>query len=122
VILIGPSNPWLSIAPILAVPGMRDLLVAQTVPRVAVTPIIAGTAVKGPAAKIMSELGYEVSASSVAAYYNEVLTGFVYDKRDAVFNSHGLQSVAFDTMMKTDVDKAALAERILVWLENKETV
>ena len=122
VILIGPSNPWLSIAPILSVPGMRDLLIAQTVPRVAVTPIIAGTAVKGPAAKIMAELDYEVSASSVAAYYNEVLTGFVYDERDTVFNSHGLESVAFDTMMKTDADKAALAERVLVWIKNKETV
>ena len=77
---------------------------------------------KGPAAKLMSELGYEVSASSVAAYYNEVLTGFVYDKRDDVFNSHGLESVAFDTMMTSDADKAALAERILIWIENREVV
>ncbi|MBZ0286373.1 MAG: 2-phospho-L-lactate transferase, partial [Anaerolineae bacterium] len=62
VILIGPSNPWLSIDPILAVPGMRALITARPIPRVAVSPIVGGRALKGPADKLMAELGYEPSA------------------------------------------------------------
>lgn len=117
VILFGPSNPWLSIAPILAVPGMREAIIARDVPRVAVTPIIEGKAVKGPAAKMMGELGYEVSASAVARYYGDVINGFVYDVRDADFETHGLNTASFDTMMTTDADKARLVRDILLWLE-----
>jgi LPPG:FO 2-phospho-L-lactate transferase len=116
IILFGPSNPWLSIAPILAVPEMRDTIKGCAVPRVAVTPIIEGKAVKGPAAKLMSELGYEVSASTVAAYYNDILTGFVYDERDKDFESHGLNNISFNTMMVTDEDKARLAREMLDWI------
>ncbi|MEO0596260.1 MAG: 2-phospho-L-lactate transferase CofD family protein, partial [Chloroflexota bacterium] len=76
-VLIGPSNPLLSIAPILAVPGMREALMARDIPRVAVTPIVEGDALKGPAAKLMRELGYEVSPQAVADFYGEVITGFV---------------------------------------------
>lgn len=121
IILFGPSNPWLSIAPILAVPGMRDMIKERAVPRVAVTPIIEGKAVKGPAAKLMSELGYEVSASAVAAYYGDILTGFVYDKRDKDFESYGLNNISFNTMMVTDEDKARLARDVLRWIEEGVT-
>lgn len=113
IILFGPSNPWLSIAPILNVPGMRDLLVQRPVPRVAVTPIVQGNALKGPAAKLMAELGYSVSAEVVAMYYGDAINGFVYDERDTSMQRQGLQAVAFDTIMKTDEDKANLARRIL---------
>ena len=117
IIVFGPSNPWLSIAPILAVPEMRSQILAQAVPRVAVTPIIEGKAVKGPAAKLMGELGYEVSASAVAAYYGDILTGFVYDERDKDFESYGLNNIPFNTMMITDEDKARLARDILLWIQ-----
>lgn len=89
VILFGPSNPWLSIAPILAVPGLRDLLASSAAPRVAVTPIVDGGAIKGPAAKLMQELGYEVTAQAVAEYYKDVITGFIYDMRDSFTNLMG---------------------------------
>ncbi|MDQ7025676.1 MAG: 2-phospho-L-lactate transferase [Anaerolineae bacterium] len=122
IILFAPSNPWLSIAPILSVPGMRDAIIARDVPRVAVTPIIQGKAVKGPAAKLMGELGYDVSPSSVAAYYEDVLTGFVYDIRDENVETYDLKTISFDTMMLTDEDKARLAREILIWLNEREFV
>jgi LPPG:FO 2-phospho-L-lactate transferase len=117
IILFGPSNPWLSIAPILAIPEMHATIKVRAVPRVAVTPIIECQAVKGPAAKLMSELGYEVSASTVAAYYGDILTGFVYDERDKDFESHGLNNISLNTMMIANEDKVRLAREILHWIE-----
>jgi LPPG:FO 2-phospho-L-lactate transferase len=117
VILFGPSNPWLSIAPILAVPGMRDRLIARDVPRVALSPIVGGEAIKGPAAKMMAEMGYTVNAAAVAAYYAGVINGFVYDERDAgSLNISGLRATTFDTIMKTDEDRVVLARRMLDWI------
>jgi LPPG:FO 2-phospho-L-lactate transferase len=118
VILFGPSNPWLSIAPILAVPGMRERLIARDVPRVALSPIVAGQAIKGPAAKLMAELGYLVTAAGIAQYYEGVITGFVYDERDADLTVDGLNATIFDTIMRTDADRAALARKILEWISN----
>lgn len=118
VILVGPSNPWLSIAPIVAVPGLADLLRGRDVPRVAVTPIIQGAAVKGPAAKLMAELGYTPSAEAVADYYGTLLNGFVYDSRDSELRIRGLRTTMMDTMMVTDADRAQLARRILDWVES----
>jgi LPPG:FO 2-phospho-L-lactate transferase len=69
----------------------------------------------------MSELGYEVSASAVAAYYGDILTGFVYDERDKDFESHGLNNISLNTMMITDEDKSRLAREILHWIETGET-
>lgn len=120
VILFGPSNPWLSIAPILSVPEMRETLLNQNVPRIAVTPIVEGKAIKGPAAKLMAELGYEVSAQTVAEYYGDVITGFVYDERDSDFQPYDFNATSFDTIMKTDEDKARLAQQILGWLTQVE--
>jgi LPPG:FO 2-phospho-L-lactate transferase len=118
VILVGPSNPWLSIAPIVAVPGMAYLLRGRDVPRVAVTPIIQGAAVKGPAAKLMAELGYTPSAEAVADYYGSLLNGFVYDSRDSELRIRGLRTTMMDTLMVTDADRAQLARRILDWVES----
>jgi LPPG:FO 2-phospho-L-lactate transferase len=115
VILFGPSNPWLSIMPILAVPGVPALLQARDVPRVAVTPIIQGAAVKGPASKLMAELGYEQSATSVVDYYASNVNGFVYDNRDAGLSFTGVRSIALDTLMHTPADRARLAGEILDW-------
>ena len=116
-ILIAPSNPWLSVAPILAVPGLRALLEAKDRPRVAITPIVGGRALKGPAAKLMAELGYAVTPESVAAYYGSVINGFVVDTRDPQLELPGLHVLRTDTIMHTDGDRARLAADILSWLE-----
>jgi LPPG:FO 2-phospho-L-lactate transferase len=116
-ILIGPSNPWLSIDPILSVPGMRSLILSREVPRVAVSPIVRGEAIKGPAAKLMAEWNYEPSAQTVADYYNGIINGFVYDERDTGLNLNLKRIVTFDTIMVNDEDRAVLARRILEWIE-----
>jgi LPPG:FO 2-phospho-L-lactate transferase len=116
VILIGPSNPWLSIAPILAVPGIKAAITSRAVPRVAVTPIIEGTAVKGPAAKLMLELGYEVSAAAVAEYYADVINGFVFDERDQDLRVESMRAVALNTLMQSDADRVSLAHALLKWI------
>ncbi|MEQ8674978.1 MAG: 2-phospho-L-lactate transferase [Aggregatilineales bacterium] len=121
-IIIGPSNPWLSVDPILNIPEMRDLIVARDVPRIAVTPIIAGDAVKGPAAKLMREWGYPVSAERVAQHYGDVINGFIHDVADADFDTAKLtdsvvHSVAMDTMMTTYEKREQLARQILKWTE-----
>ncbi len=116
-ILIGPSNPWLSIMPILSVPGLREALLARAVPRVAITPIIQGKSVKGPASKLMTELGYEVSATTVVRFYGEILNGFVYDERDAALGISGLRTILLDTLMHDDNDRAVFARKVLDWIE-----
>ena len=82
-ILFCPSNPIVSIGPILAVPGIRDALLAARAPVVAISPIIGGAPVKGPADRLLRGLGHEVSARGVAALYGELLDGYVLDTRDA---------------------------------------
>jgi LPPG:FO 2-phospho-L-lactate transferase len=119
-IIIGPSNPWLSINPILSVPGMRERIVERSVPRVAVTPIVQGDAIKGPAAKLMREMGIKTTPSSIIETYGDLLTGFVYDERDQIDFSSGLDLRAFDTIMKTDDDKIRLAQQVLDWLDEMD--
>ena len=82
-IIICPSNPFISIDPILAVPGMREALGASDAPVVAVSPIIGGKAIKGPTAKMMAELGMPTTSSAVAVHYGGLLDGFVLDEADA---------------------------------------
>lgn len=81
-ILVAPSNPWLSVDPILAVPGMRDALAAAPSPVVAVSPLIAGQAVKGPTAKLMAELGLPLTHASIAAHYAGLIDGLLIDSGD----------------------------------------
>ncbi len=83
VIVFCPSNPIVSIGPILEVPGIRDALLAARAPVVAISPIIGGVPVKGPADRLLRGLGHEVSARGVAALYGELLDGYVLDTRDA---------------------------------------
>lgn len=82
-IIVCPSNPWLSVAPILAVRALREFLEASQVPVVAVSPIVAGAALKGPAGKIMQELGLPVSAVGVIQHYGDLVDGWVVDVSDA---------------------------------------
>ncbi len=116
IVLIAPSNPWLSIAPILSIPGMRDLLSQLMAPVVAVTPIIAGDAVKGPTAKIMRELGLDVCARTVARFYQGIISGFVDDIRNEPADFADLRSVQLNTLMNDQADKVALARATLDWI------
>ena len=121
-ILIAPSNPWLSIAPLLALPGVRDALLSRPVPRIAITPIISGKAVKGPLAKIMQELNFEVSARAVAEYYGEIINGFVYDERDMSAPPPRISHLMLDTLMTSDQHRARLARQTLDWIASPESV
>jgi LPPG:FO 2-phospho-L-lactate transferase len=120
VLIIGPSNPWLSINPILSVPGMRDLIAGRVIPRVAVSPIVRGEAIKGPAAKLMRELGYEVSAEAVARFYNGLINSFVYDLSDDELTLPVIHLLRCETVMKSDHDKVFLARSMLGWIEGLE--
>lgn len=116
-IVICPSNPVLSVEPILSVPGMRDLLAAVVVPRVAISPIIGGKAVRGPAATLLRDLGHEASALGVARHYRGLLDGFVLDRQDAALQAQvrelGQRPMIANTVMTTERDKITLAERVL---------
>jgi LPPG:FO 2-phospho-L-lactate transferase len=118
-IVLCPSNPWLSIDPILAVPGIRARLADKLV--VAVTPIVGGQALKGPAAKLMRELGIEPTAVAVAEHYRDFLTGFVLDQVDADLEPQvaalGVRTLVTDTVMRTPDDRARLAGEVLAFYE-----
>lgn len=122
-VLICPSNPWLSIAPILALRGVRDRLRKRSVPIVALSPIIGGKAVKGPAAKIMGELGVPVSSAGVAAFYGDFLDGLVLHDRDRAEMPAivGPRLLATDTLMKTGDDRVRLAAETVNWLRREWT-
>jgi LPPG:FO 2-phospho-L-lactate transferase len=113
-VVICPSNPFVSVEPILAVPGIRAALRDSKAPIVAVTPIIGGKAIKGPAAKMMAELGLDVSGAAVARRYADLIDGFVIDEADPLPQS--LQGVAFfraATLMNTVDDRLRLARAAL---------
>jgi LPPG:FO 2-phospho-L-lactate transferase len=115
-IIICPSNPWLSVDPILAVPGIREALKAACGPIVAVSPIIAGKAVKGPAAKIMAELGLAADSRSIARYYAGLIDGVVIDNRDEPLAAEiDLPVKVTNTLMQTLDDKVALARACLAF-------
>lgn len=114
-VVICPSNPWVSVAPILALPGLRDALNAK--PVLAVSPIVGGEALKGPAAKMFRELGVPPSALAVAQHYGNLLRGFVFDGVDAeqtdAIGRLGIMPLAADTVMKDRADRMRLANEIL---------
>ena len=116
-ILVCPSNPFVSIDPILAVPGLEALLRGRGVPIVAVSPIIGGAAVKGPAAKMMQELGLEVSALAVAEHYRGFIDALLIDQADAALapriESLGMAAPVAPTLMRTRADRRDLAARCL---------
>jgi LPPG:FO 2-phospho-L-lactate transferase len=114
-IVLCPSNPYVSIAPILAVPGLKQRLKQRGVPIVAVSPIIGGAAVKGPAAKMMRELGIEPSAVAVAEHYRGFIDGFLLDEADAALLPRlaPLAARAVPSLMKTTTDRRRLAEAVV---------
>ncbi|PWH14206.1 MAG: 2-phospho-L-lactate transferase [Ardenticatenia bacterium] len=118
VILFGPSNPFVSLDPILAMPAMRRILSAVRAPRIAISPIVAGQALKGPAAKMMRELNLEVSPVTVAAHYRDLLTGFVLDHQDAdcaitISTQMSIRLLVTDIVMHDETDRVRLARETL---------
>jgi LPPG:FO 2-phospho-L-lactate transferase len=120
-IIICPSNPYLSIDPILALHGVHDVLLNATAPIIAVTPIVAGQALKGPAAKLMKELGIEPSAVAVARHYAEFINGFVLDERDAglrpQIEAMGMGVLVTDTIMNNADDRTRLACEVFTFAD-----
>jgi LPPG:FO 2-phospho-L-lactate transferase len=113
-IVICPSNPVLSIDPILSLPGVRALLERRSVPLVAVSPFIGGKAVKGPAAKIMGELGMAATAERIIRHYGGLLDGLVIDRSDADSAIDGDPAIlATDSLMRDDEDQARLAREVI---------
>jgi LPPG:FO 2-phospho-L-lactate transferase len=116
-IVICPSNPFVSIGPLLAIRGVREALRASPAPVIAVSPIVGGQAIKGPSAKMMTELGLEVTAASVAEHYGDILDGFVLDNVDAGIRASvenpRLAVTVTNTVMITLEDRVALARHIV---------
>lgn len=111
-IILCPSNPWVSIDPILNIPGVWDAMAGRAV--VAVSPIVGGQALKGPAAKMYTELGTEPSAFAVAKHYRGLLTGFVLDTIDAgLVSLLDMPALVTDTIMKNRGDRLRLAQEVL---------
>jgi LPPG:FO 2-phospho-L-lactate transferase len=117
-IVICPSNPFISVEPILALPGVREALRACTAPVVAVAPIIGGEAVKGPTAKMMRELGLKVSAETVAERYGDLLDGYIVDHRDAALVAKlAVPTIAANVVMVSLADREQLAKMTLAFAD-----
>ena len=116
-----PSNPYLSIGPILALPEVRQKIRTFSGKRICVSPIVGGDAVKGPAGKIMAELGKEVSCVEIAREYRDICDVLVMDSRDKALASQveemGVTPLVTSTIMETEEDKIALAREILTLVE-----
>jgi LPPG:FO 2-phospho-L-lactate transferase len=122
-IIIPPSNPIVSIGTILAVPGIRQALMAKRGRVVAVSPIVQGETLKGPADKLMVALGYEASALGVARYYGKLLDGFVLDTLDQALQEPvcrmGIEARTTNTIMSGPAERRALAEAVVQMLSTR---
>lgn len=123
-IVICPSNPLISIGPILAVPGMREALQKRRKDVVAVCPIVGGKSLKGPSDKMLAQLGFDVSACGVARMYQDFCATFVIDPVDSAYSSSieslGMEVVIHQTVMRTLEDKERLARSILQRAANRK--
>ena len=120
-VIFCPSNPYLSIDPILAINELHDYLVNTSVPIVVVSPIVGGKALKGPTAKIMRELDISSSSTTVAEHYAEFLDGLVIDNLDSAesqpIQNMGISVLVCNTVMKTLQDRVQLAELTIKFLD-----
>jgi LPPG:FO 2-phospho-L-lactate transferase len=118
-ILICPSNPYLSVDPILSIPGVREAIRKAAAPRIAVSPIVGGQAIKGPAAKLMTELGVTPGVTAVAAHYAGLIDGLVLDVVDAAeagaVERLGISAHIAQSVMRGDEDRIALAREALAF-------
>jgi len=112
-IVIGPSNPVISIGPILAVPGMTEAIAASTAPVVAVSPFVAGQVVKGPTERFMQALGRPSTAAGVASLYTGLLDGMIVDEDDPDPPSDEVPALATKTLMEGAAGRARLARIVL---------
>jgi LPPG:FO 2-phospho-L-lactate transferase len=116
-VVIAPSNPIVSVEPILATPGVREALEATAAPIVAISPIVGGRALKGPAAKMLATLGHEVSALGVARIYAGLIDGFVIDEADRdlvpAIDALGMRTLVTATVMGGLADRHRLARECL---------
>ena len=123
-VIICPSNPFVSVAPITGMPAMARFLEARRVPVIAVSPIVGGVALKGPAAKMMGELGIEPTAAGIAAHYGDMLDGLVIDTADAALagaiEARGPRVLVTGTVMRSRDDKTRLAEAVVAFAETLE--
>jgi LPPG:FO 2-phospho-L-lactate transferase len=119
-IIVGPSNPFVSIAPILAVPSLRENIHAASAIKIAVTPIVGGEALKGPAAKMFREMNLQPSALAVAQHYRGVVERFVLDRVDEghapAIKDLGMRVWVTDTVMRNELDRERLAQEIVDWV------
>jgi LPPG:FO 2-phospho-L-lactate transferase len=117
VVVIAPSNPIVSIAPVLAVSGLRDAVVARRSHTVAVSPIVGGAALKGPADRLMRELGHESSVVGVAGLYADIASVLVVDDADAALSgaveAEGMECLVVPTIMSSPAAASALARATL---------
>ena len=122
-LVLCPSNPYLSVGPILAIPGVREGLQSFAGLRVAVSPIVGGSALRGPAAKMMGELGNDTSCVAVARQYRGITDAFLIDRQDSALapdiEAMGIDAVPAKIIMETEDDKVALAEHIMDMAANK---
>ena len=120
-VIVCPSNPYLSIDPILAVPPLRAALTNLRIPVVAVSPIVAGAAIKGPTAKMMRELDIPNTAVEIARYYRSWIDGFILDEADRALQDEvqalGLATVVTQTVMVSLADRVALAREALQFID-----
>lgn len=118
-IIICPSNPFVSVEPVLRVPGVELAMRASEAPLIAVSPIVGGVALKGPAAKMMKELGMPETALAVAEYYRDRIDAFVIDDRDEQYTEAiealGMKVLVTDTVMNSLDDRIRLAREILAF-------
>ena len=119
-VIIPPSNPFVSIGPILALPGMRDALRTTRAPVAAISPIVAGAPIKGPLHRMLKGLGHEVSPVGVAHLYRDCVDVFVMDRRDAALAPRiaalGMRPVVTDTLMTNPAKSRRLAQTVLTEL------
>ena len=121
-VVVCPSNPFISIDPILAVPGTRAAIRAAAAPVIGVSPIVGGRAVKGPTAKMMRELGLDVSNRAIERHYGDLVDAWVIDSADAADATGFARPVLVaPTLMRTDADKDALARVVLELAEELRT-
>jgi LPPG:FO 2-phospho-L-lactate transferase len=116
-VVICPSNPYLSVDPILALPGVRGALKACAAPVIAVSPIIGGRAVKGPTAKMMRELGLPVSAAAVAHHYDGLVDLFLVDDSEGEITLPNMRAAKAAILMTTLADREALAKTVLAFAD-----
>ena len=118
-IIICPSNPFVSIDPIIRLPGFRDALKNCQAPVVAISPIVGGAAIKGPTAKMMAELDIPSTAAKIAEHYGDLLDGFLLDAQDSALDGHlKVRTTVAQSVMLTLQDRIDLADATLKFIDS----